>query len=67
MANNGPDSNGSQFFVTTADAPFLEYKHVAFGRLVDGSKVLNEIEEHGSVTGEPTAEILIDDCGVLNQ
>ena len=67
MANNGPDSNGSQFFVTTSEAPFLDFKHVAFGRLIEGNKVLNQIEQHGSVTGETGADILIADCGVLNQ
>jgi len=44
MANSGPDTNGSQFFITFAPTQFLDGKHVVFGRVVKGSEVLDLIE-----------------------
>jgi len=65
MANNGPNTNGSQFFVTTGEAPWLDDKHIVFGELVDGIHVLNEIEYAGSPTGKPKSKVVITNCGAL--
>jgi peptidylprolyl isomerase len=65
MANAGPDTNGSQFFITTAPAPFLDAKHVVFGEVDDGFEVLGAIEACGSKSGSTSARIVIEDCGEL--
>lgn len=65
MANAGPDSNGSQFFITFAPAPWLDGKHVVFGELIEGDNVLSQIEEAGSRDGAPKTEVKITDCGEI--
>ena len=67
MANSGVDTNGSQFFITTEAAPFLDYKHVVFGRVTDGMDLVEEIESYGTKDGETQADIVIEDCGVLSE
>jgi cyclophilin family peptidyl-prolyl cis-trans isomerase len=65
MANAGPDSNGSQFFITTVPTPFLDGKHVVFGKVDDGFDVLGKVESVGSSSGATTARVVIEDCGEL--
>jgi peptidylprolyl isomerase len=65
MANAGPDTNGSQFFITFVPCPWLDGYHNVFGELVDGENVLSEIEKCGSQTGKTNGEIKIVDCGLV--
>ena len=65
MANRGPNTNGSQFFITTADCGWLDGKHVVFGKIIEGTEVLNAIEAEGSATGKCKGEVVISDCGAL--
>merc|ERR1711997_70953 len=54
MANSGPNSNGSQFFITTAVTSWLDGRHVVFGEVLEGLDILKECEKHGSKTGVPS-------------
>lgn len=68
MANAGPDTNGSQFFITTVVTDWLDGKHVVFGRVADQESwnLVKTIESYGSSpNGTPSAEIIIADSGVL--
>ncbi|CAI2381729.1 unnamed protein product [Moneuplotes crassus] len=67
MANAGPNTNGSQFFITTVETPWLDGNHVVFGEVVDGMKVLNEIEAQGSGGGQPRQKIEITECGEIEE
>ena len=62
MANAGPNTNGSQFFITTAETQWLDGKHTVFGRIISGQETVNEIEKQGSGSGKPKEQIKIIDC-----
>ncbi|KAL3831015.1 hypothetical protein ACJIZ3_019817 [Penstemon smallii] len=64
MANAGPNTNGSQFFITTTRTPWLDRKHVVFGKFVDGYSVVKYMEDCGSETSrQPIPKVVIKDCG----
>ncbi|KAG8013569.1 Peptidyl-prolyl cis-trans isomerase E, partial [Nibea albiflora] len=63
MANSGPNSNGSQFFITTDKTDWLDGKHVVFGDLVEGMDVLRAMEAQGMKDGKPKQKVIISDCG----
>jgi cyclophilin family peptidyl-prolyl cis-trans isomerase len=65
MANSGPDTNGSQFFITLGDTPHLDGKHVVFGRVLEGMDVVGRISSYGSTQGTPSEKIKIIKCGKL--
>jgi cyclophilin family peptidyl-prolyl cis-trans isomerase len=67
MANNGPDTNALQFFITTVKTQWLTGKNVVFGKVIDDSEaVVKAIEKQGTNSGTPrTDSIVIVDSGVL--
>ena len=64
-ATKGQDANGCQFFVSLGEAPWLDGKHVAFGRVSSGLEVLRAIEERGSAHGRTRGVVVVSNCGQL--
>uniref|UniRef100_A0A8C9IUA0 Peptidyl-prolyl cis-trans isomerase n=1 Tax=Piliocolobus tephrosceles TaxID=591936 RepID=A0A8C9IUA0_9PRIM len=65
MANAGPNTNGSQFFICTAKNKWLDGKHVVFGKMKEGMNIVEAMEHFGSRNGKTSKKITIADCGQL--
>ncbi|KAG8936352.1 peptidyl-prolyl cis-trans isomerase cpr6 [Tulasnella sp. 419] len=68
MANAGPNTNGSQFFITTTPTPHLDGKHVVFGEVIKGKSVVRYLERVETTSGDvPTAPVVVASCGELKE
>ncbi|XP_043693512.1 peptidyl-prolyl cis-trans isomerase CYP19-3 [Telopea speciosissima] len=67
MANAGPNTNGSQFFICTDKTSWLDGKHVVFGKVVDGYSVVKAMENVGSDSGTTSSTVVIEDSGEITE
>ena len=65
MANSGPNTNGSQFFITLNETPWLNNKHVVFGQVLSGWHVVKEMEKFGSPEGKVKTKVFITKSGIV--
>ena len=65
MANKGPNTNNSQFFITFKELPELDDKHVAFGEIIEGYEILDIFNNLNTNNENPIDEIIIEDCGLI--
>ncbi|KAG7218763.1 hypothetical protein INR49_007300, partial [Caranx melampygus] len=65
MVNTGPNTNGSQFFISMEEKEWLDGKNVVFGSIVEGLQVVKKMESYGSKNGTTTTNIVITDCGQI--
>ena len=66
MANSGPNSNTSQFYITLAETLWLDFKHVVFGEVIEGMDVVKSIESVKTEEGKPLQVVTISNSGELN-
>merc|ERR1712217_577140 len=65
MANAGPNTNGSQFFLCTAETAWLDGKHVVFGSVIEGMGVVKKVEEVGPSSGTTSKRVEVVECGEI--
>merc|ERR1712078_290424 len=65
MANAGPNTNGSQFFICTVQTSWLDGRHVVFGKVIDGMDIVQKVEAVGSSSGTPQKTVVVSDSGLL--
>jgi len=65
MANAGPNTNGSQFFICTVETSFLDGKHCVFGQVTEGMEVVKSVEAVGSASGKTSQAVKVKDAGQL--